>query len=58
MFPAYNHFPGSYESSHTKSFQKLEQKVGQNQSQSWWVQKNAILTGLKYEIGTFAKLEW
>ena len=58
LLPAYYHAPGSYKSTRTKSFRKFEQKLGQNQSQSSWVQKNAIFTGLKFEIGTFAELEW
>ena len=58
MFPAYYHSIGPYESAGTKSFEKLDQKIVQNQSRSYLVQKNAIFTELKYEIGFFDSLKW
>ena len=54
---SYFHSKGPNESTRTKILKKIDQKDGQNQSRRYVVQKNAILTRLKYKTGIFAKLE-
>ena len=54
---SYFHRTGPNESIGTKIFIKFDRKLGQNQSRSSLIQKNAILTGLKSETEIFDRLE-